>query len=101
MIGIQACDRSAPGETPAACEVSSSMSDIYVDPQLARWLGSMEGVPEWPEPSEESVERTSRTTLQNQLHQIFGWLGSLCPGVVLALGLAFVGLRGRTGWGRR
>jgi uncharacterized integral membrane protein (TIGR00698 family) len=70
------------------------MSDIYLDPQLARWLGSMEGVPEWPEPSEASVERTSRTTLQNQLHQIFAWLGMLCPGVALAMGLAFIGLRG-------
>ncbi|MEJ7637051.1 MAG: putative sulfate exporter family transporter [Singulisphaera sp.] len=67
--------------------------DIYSDPQLARWLDSMEGVPDWPEPVEAPVERASRTTLQNQLHQIFGWLGH-CPGVMLALGLAFVGLRG-------
>ena len=70
------------------------MSDIYLDPQLARWLGSMEGVPEWPEPSEAPVERTTRTTLQNQLHQVFGWLGTLCPGVALALGLAFIGVQG-------
>ena len=61
------------------------MSDIYLDPQLARWLGSMEGVPEWPEPAEAPVERRSRTTLQNQVHQVFGWLGTLCPGVALAL----------------
>lgn len=67
------------------------MSDIYLDPQLARWLGSMEGVPEWPEPSEAAVERRSRATWQNQMHQVFGWVGGLCPGVVLALGLAFVG----------
>ena len=46
------------------------MSDIYLDPQLARWLGSMEGVPEWPEPVEAPVERASRTTLQNRLHQV-------------------------------
>jgi uncharacterized integral membrane protein (TIGR00698 family) len=70
------------------------MSDIYLDPQLARWLGSMEGVPEWPEPAEAPVERRSRTTLQNRMHQVFGWLGTLCPGVALALGLAFVGLQG-------
>lgn len=69
-------------------------SDIYHDPQLARWLGSMEGVPDWPEPVETPVERASRTTLQNRLHQVFGWVGGLCPGLTLALGLAFVGLRG-------
>ena len=68
--------------------------DVYLDPQLARWLGSMEGVPDWPEPEEVPVERASRTTLQNQLHQIFGWLGGLCPGLVLASVLAFVGSRG-------
>src|SRR5262245_36210864 len=69
-------------------------SDIYHDPQLARWLGSMEGVPDWPEPVEAAAERALRTTLQNRLHQIFGWLGGLCPGVSLALGLAFIGLQG-------
>src|SRR3954452_12399568 len=71
-----------------------SGSDIYHDPQLARWLGSMEGVPDWPEAVETPVERALRTTFQNRLNQIFGWLGGLCPGVALALGLAFVGLRG-------
>src|SRR4051794_38839176 len=72
----------------------ASASDIYHDPQLARWLGSMEGVPDWPETEETPVERAVRTTLQNQLNQIFGWLGGLCPGVALALGLAYVGLGG-------
>src|ERR1700686_1164542 len=75
----------------------SGASDIYNDPQLARWLGSMEGVPDWPEPVETPVERAMRTTLQNRLHQIFGWLGGLCPGVALALGLAFVG-HGGASW---
>jgi uncharacterized integral membrane protein (TIGR00698 family) len=73
---------------------TSGASDIYHDPQLARWLGSMEGVPDWPEPVEAPVERALRTRLQNQLNQVFGWLGGLCPGVTLALGLAFVGLKG-------
>ncbi len=66
-------------------------SDIYHDPQLARWLGSMEGVPDWPEPVEAPGERALRATWQHRLNQVFGWLGGLCPGVVLALGLAFVG----------
>src|SRR3954447_2522755 len=72
---------------------TSITSDIYHDPQLARWLGSMEGVPDWPEPVETPAERAGRTTLQNQLHQVFGWLGGLMPGIVLAVGLAAVGLR--------
>jgi uncharacterized integral membrane protein (TIGR00698 family) len=69
-------------------------SDIYNDPQLARWLGSMEGVPDWPGTEETPVERALRTTLQNRLHQIFAWVGGLCPGAALALGLAFVGWAG-------
>jgi uncharacterized integral membrane protein (TIGR00698 family) len=73
---------------------ASDGADIYTDPQLARWLGSMEGVPDWPEPVEAQVEKKMRTTLQNRIHQIFAWLGGLCPGLVLALGLAFVGLQG-------
>jgi uncharacterized integral membrane protein (TIGR00698 family) len=72
----------------------SNSSDVYLDPQLSRWLGSMEGVPDWPEPVEAPVERASRTTLQNRLHQVFEWLGTLSPGLGLALGLAFIGLRG-------
>jgi uncharacterized integral membrane protein (TIGR00698 family) len=54
----------------------------------------MEGVPDWPEPVEAPVERALRTTLQNQLHQIFAWVGGLCPGLALALVLAFVGMHG-------
>ena len=73
---------------------TSGASDIYHDPQLARWLGSMEGVPDWPEPVEAAVERASRTTLQNRLHQVFGWAGGLCPGLVLALGLAYAAFWG-------
>src|SRR3954462_2833145 len=73
---------------------TSIASDIYLDPQLARWLGSMEGVPDWPEPVETPVERASRTTWQHWLNQVFAWVGGLCPGIVLALGLAYIGLRG-------
>lgn len=74
--------------------MSSSTSDIYHDPQLARWLGSMEGVPDFPEPVETPAEKARRTTVQNQIHENFGWLGSLLPGLTLALGLAYVGVHG-------
>jgi uncharacterized integral membrane protein (TIGR00698 family) len=69
-------------------------TDIYHDPEWARWLGSMEGVPDWPEPAESPAEQAGRGALRNRLHQLFGWLGALCPGVALALILASAGLRG-------
>jgi uncharacterized integral membrane protein (TIGR00698 family) len=72
----------------------SDTHDIYQDPRLARWLGSMEGVPDWPEALETADERAHRATWQHRVNQVFGWLGSLCPGIVLALGLAFVGRQG-------
>ncbi len=69
-------------------------TDISHDPEWARWLGSMEGVPDWPEPAESPAEQAGRNALQNRFHQVFGWLGALCPGVALALILASAGLRG-------
>src|SRR3954454_3067087 len=75
-------------------DFTSRASDIYQGPQLARWLGSMEGVPDWPEPVETPVERALQTTLQHQLHQVFAWVAGLCSGTALALGLAFVGWAG-------
>jgi uncharacterized integral membrane protein (TIGR00698 family) len=72
----------------------SGPSDIYQDPQLARWLGSMEGVPDWPELVEAPAERALRATWQHRTNQVFGWLGGLCPGILLALGLAFIGRQG-------
>lgn len=72
----------------------SNMSDVYSNPQLARWLDSMEGVPDWPQPAETPAERAQRGSLQNQVHQVFGWVGALCPGLMLAAALAFVGVNG-------
>ncbi len=66
-------------------------SDIYRDPELARWLGSMEGVPSGP--SGTPAEQAGRTA-QNRLHQVFGWPGTLCPAWPLAAVLASAGLRG-------
>ena len=72
----------------------SDASDIYQNPQLARWLDYMEGVPEWPQPGESPAERARRTSLQSRVHLVFGRLGTLLPGFGLAMGLAFVGIRG-------
>jgi len=72
----------------------SKASDVYSNPQLARFLDSMEGVPDWPQPGETPAERALRGSLQNHLHQVFAWLGALSPGLALAGALAFAGLRG-------
>ncbi len=69
-------------------------SEAYPAPQWARWLDSMEGVPDWPTPVEAPEERAGRSRFQGQLHGAFGWLGGLCPGVALALGLAALGIWG-------
>jgi uncharacterized integral membrane protein (TIGR00698 family) len=54
----------------------------------------MEGVPDWPEALETPAERARRATWQHRLNQIFGWVGGLCPGIVLAVALAFIGRQG-------
>jgi uncharacterized integral membrane protein (TIGR00698 family) len=57
----------------------------------AAWLDSMEGVPEWPQPVETPVERAARGSLLSRGHEAFGWLGTVLPGVGLALGVAAAG----------
>ena len=60
-------------------------------PHWATWLDSMEGVPEWPQPVESPVERVGRGTLMSRGHDVFGWLGTILPGLGLALAVAAAG----------
>jgi uncharacterized integral membrane protein (TIGR00698 family) len=69
------------------------MADVYSNPQLARFLDSMEGVPDWPQPAETAVERAMRTSWQNEANQVFGWVGALSPGLALATLLSIAGVR--------
>jgi uncharacterized integral membrane protein (TIGR00698 family) len=62
---------------------------IYAGAEWARWLDSMEGVPEWPPPSTRKVP----TGWQQQVVKRFERLGEFLPGVALALGLAIAGER--------
>src|SRR5437763_5686808 len=57
--------------------------------EWARWLDSMEGVPEWPPPS----ARKPPAGWQQRLGRGFERLGEWVPGVALALGLAVTGER--------
>jgi uncharacterized integral membrane protein (TIGR00698 family) len=60
-------------------------------PHWAAWLDSMEGVPEWPQPAESPAEKAARGTLTSRAHEVFGWAGTVLPGLGLALGLAAAG----------
>src|SRR5258708_13494982 len=56
-------------------------------PDWARWLDSMEGVPEY------TPVRRPPTGVHPRVAKVFERLGELAPGIVLALGLGFAGER--------
>jgi uncharacterized integral membrane protein (TIGR00698 family) len=63
----------------------------YENPDLWRWAGSMEGVPDWVDPAETPSERVGRRAWQERGHELFGLLGALLPGIAVALALAWFG----------
>jgi uncharacterized integral membrane protein (TIGR00698 family) len=65
--------------------------DPYQNPELFRWLGSLEGVPEYVDPAETASERAAWSAWQRQSNQVFELAGTTLPGVALALLLAFLG----------
>ena len=71
--------------------VGASSGDPYKNPELFRWLGSMEGVPEWVDPSESPSELAGRAAWQLRGNRLFELAGTTLPGVALALGLAGIG----------
>ncbi|HXV35772.1 MAG TPA: hypothetical protein VEC18_01410, partial [Myxococcota bacterium] len=68
--------------------------DLYNHPELWRWAGAMEGVPEWVGATETFDERATRAAWQTRGNELFALLGALLPGLALALGLAVVGHAG-------
>ena len=62
--------------------------------QWATWLDSMEGIPEWPQPAESPREQAARGTWAGRAHEVFGWAGTVLPGLGLALILAAAGRLG-------
>jgi uncharacterized integral membrane protein (TIGR00698 family) len=71
--------------------VAVSSGDPYKNPELFRWLGSMEGVPEWADPAETHQERASRAAWQRHAHRFFELAGTTLPGLTLAALLATAG----------
>lgn len=63
----------------------------YEHPELWRWAGGMEGVPDWIDPGETREERSGRAPWQHRLHERFALVGALLPGVGIAVALAWLG----------
>jgi uncharacterized integral membrane protein (TIGR00698 family) len=75
------------------------LRDPYANPELFRWAGSMEGVPDWVDPAETFEERESRAPWQRRGNQWFEMFGALAPGLVIASGLAVVARGASDGMG--
>jgi uncharacterized integral membrane protein (TIGR00698 family) len=71
--------------------VGARSGDPYKNPELFRWLGSLEGVPEYVDPAETASERAAWSSWQRSSNHVFELAGTTLPGVALALLLAFVG----------
>ena len=68
--------------------------NIYLDPEDAYWLDSLEGIPPHEPTGEEFLEGEQFLKFQWQkwLHRTLDRLGSTAPGVVLAVALALTGV---------
>ena len=69
----------------------------YLNPELSRFVGSMEGVPEWTDPAETEQERAERTGWRARGHSLLEMAGQLLPGLALAFALALLA-RGFSVW---
>jgi len=65
--------------------------DPYANPGLMASYDSMEGLPQWVDPTESAAERAGRAPWQERGHRGFELLGGVVPGVALALALAILG----------
>lgn len=70
---------------------AAGLGDPYKNPELFRWLDSLEGVPDWLGPAETNVERESWSAWQRRGNHFFGLVGTTLPGLVLAFLIAMSG----------
>jgi uncharacterized integral membrane protein (TIGR00698 family) len=70
---------------------AAGLSDPYKNPELFRWLDSLEGVPDWLGPAETDAERESWSPWQRRGNHVFGLVGTTMPGLALALLIALAG----------
>lgn len=75
------------------CAQSNRQFKIFLDPAEIQSLDSMEGVPYYDPASVEPLpgERFLTTNWQKCLHRGFDWVGTMAPGVVLAMLMAIAG----------
>lgn len=69
----------------------AGLGDPYKNPELFRWLDSLEGVPDWLGPAETDAERESWSNWQRRGNHFFGIVGTTMPGLALALLIAMAG----------
>jgi uncharacterized integral membrane protein (TIGR00698 family) len=74
--------------SPATAPPAHS-SNPYVNPALADYLDSFEGIT-WPQPVEQPQELAGRCAARRRLHDYFEAMGALAPGVLLAVVLAML-----------
>lgn len=65
--------------------------NVYLDPEEARWLDSMEGVPDVVVTAPLPGESLLGPEWQRRLHRGLAWLGTVSPGLALAGLLAWAG----------
>ncbi|HIG72575.1 MAG: putative sulfate exporter family transporter [Myxococcales bacterium] len=70
---------------------AAGLSDPYKNPELFRWLDSLEGVPDWLGPAETDAERAGWSDWQRRGNHIFALVGTMVPGLVLAFTIAMAG----------
>lgn len=72
---------------------SSREFNIFLDPAKIQSLNSMEGVPDYQPAVIEALpgEQFLQTAWQKRLHRGFNWIGTMTPGVILAMALAVSG----------
>lgn len=68
-----------------------SPTNPYQNPELFRFVGSMEGVPDWIDPAETLDERQAWAPWQRRGNELLAMAGSLVPGLAIALVFALVG----------
>lgn len=74
-------------------------SNPYANPELFRFVGSMEGLVDETEIADTPEEKTARTGWRERGHELFGSAGLLMPGIGIAIGLATIGSFGAVGIG--